>query len=194
MPFIRSRVNTQRIIKTSRMQYLSVKTISEGEWLRQKPFHNHLLKRLKYLMRLSPQSGQIWGFLPSSSTTCNIYKPLKRINLGGSGWAAPPITSTRPLGYVKVDLMDLCDAQWSITPLWDKTLAGVESLLSYPEKGRGLGLSWRQHFSQTLLGYSNPFAEATTTSFYSRSCEGQGLRLYRVPWSKSLIVLYCMPL
>lgn len=62
-------------------------------------------------MRLSPQSDQVWGFLPSSTITCNIYKPLKRINLGGSGRAALPITSTRPSGFVTVDLMDLCDAE-----------------------------------------------------------------------------------
>lgn len=62
-------------------------------------------------MRMSPQPSQVWGFLPSSTVTCNIYKPLKRINLGGSGRAALPITSTSPSGFVTMNLMDLCDVE-----------------------------------------------------------------------------------
>lgn len=72
---------------------------------------NGLIKRVNYHMRLSPQSGQIWGFLPCSSIAFNIYKPLKRINQGGTGGAVLPITSARPSGFVTVDLMALCVAE-----------------------------------------------------------------------------------
>lgn len=72
---------------------------------------NRLIERVNYLMRLSPQSSQIWGHLPSSGITSNIYKPLRRINQEGTGGALRPITSARPSGFVTVDLMDLCDAE-----------------------------------------------------------------------------------
>lgn len=64
-------------------------------------------QRVKHLVRLSPRPGPIWGFLPSSHITFNIYKPLKRINQEGLGRALLPITSVRPPGFVTVGLIDL---------------------------------------------------------------------------------------
>lgn len=116
-------------------------------------------------MQLSPQFGQIWDFLPSSSITYNIYRPLK----GQSRGQQQGSTSNhqhQPSGFVIVDLMDLCDAEeFSIMLLWDETLAGVKSLLARPGKGRGPGLSWDSTSRQTTLMFLCPLVQATTNSF-----------------------------
>lgn len=108
-------------------------------------------------MRMSPQSGQIWGFLPSSSITFNIYKPLKRINQEGTGRAVLPITRARPSGFADCRFNGPVWCRGvSITLLWDKTLVGDHSLLSSPEKDRGPGAELGQHFSQTVWCYFAP--------------------------------------
>lgn len=115
-----------------------------------------LTKRVSYLLRLSPQSGQIWGFLPCSSKTCNIYKPLKRINLESIGRAGPPITCTRPAGFVTVELMDLCDDEGFQSRCFG-TRPSLEWLSpQQPTEGRRPEAELWQHFSQTVWCYFAP--------------------------------------
>lgn len=86
-------------------------------------------------------------------------------------------------GFVIVDLMDLCDAEgFSITLLWDETLAGLQTLLSRPEKGRGPGLSWDSTSHKTTLVFFCSLIQATTSSFIP--AEGQPLQRPRLLWSE----------
>ncbi|KAF3854930.1 hypothetical protein F7725_022985, partial [Dissostichus mawsoni] len=93
-----------------------------------------------------PSTREIWsmrhGSPPSSSKTCNIYKPLRRINQKGTGGAALPITSTRPSGCVTVDVMDLCHAEG-----FNHAALGQDQ---QPREGQRPGAELGQHFSQTL--------------------------------------------
>lgn len=126
---------------------------------------NCFIKSIKYLVRLSPQSGQRWGFLPSSSVTCNIYKPLKRINQEGNGGAVLPITRARPSGFVTVDLMDLCDAEG-----FQSCCFGTRPLLepiasSAAQRRTGArGWAWTALLTNTVM-LRCPLAEAIATSF-----------------------------
>lgn len=126
---------------------------------------NCSIKRVNYLMRLSPQSGQIWGVLPSSSITCNIYKPLKGINQEGTGGAVLPITGTRPSGFVTVDLMDLCDAEG-----FQSRCFGTRPLLepipssAAQRRTEARGWAWTALLTNTVMLLC-PLVEATTTSF-----------------------------
>lgn len=111
-------------------------------------------KRVNHITGLSPQSGHRWGFLPSGNITFNIYKPLNRINHGGHWWALLPISSTRPPGFVTVDLMDLGNVEG-----FQSRCFGMRPLLKpgYIEKGRGPEAKLGQHFAQTLQCYCEPF-------------------------------------
>lgn len=148
---------------------------------------NHLIKGVNYFMRLSPppHSGQIWGVLPSSTITCNIYKPLKRINLQGSGGGSASNHQDQAFR--------LCDCGFngpvrrravSITLLWDE--GPCWSRVS-PQQTQGSaearGLSWDRHFWQTLRRYSAPLLmlqppfipgpEKVSLSGCSDYCEGE---------------------
>lgn len=127
---------------------------------------NRFIERVNYLMRLSPQSSQIWGHLPSSGITSNIYKPLRRINQEGTGWALRPITSAKPSGFVTVDLMDLCDAEG-----FQSCCFGTRPLLKpFPpqrsREGQTPGADLWQHFSQTLRCYSGPLLRLQPPHFF----------------------------
>lgn len=95
--------------------------------------------------------------MPSSSVTCNIYKPLKRINQECSGGAVLPITSTRPSGVVTVDLMDLCGAEgfqsrcFGTRPFCWSPFPPLQ-----PREGQRPGAELGQHLSQTLPCHSAP--------------------------------------
>lgn len=96
-------------------------------------------KRVKHLNDI----GQIWGLLPSSSITCNIYKPLKRISLECIDGAVLPITSTRPSGFVTVDLMDLCDAEgFQSRCFGTRPLLELSPSSAVDRKAEAWGVSW----------------------------------------------------
>lgn len=120
-------------------------------------------------MRRSPQPGQILLLLPRSTVTCNIYKPLKRINLGASGRAQPPITSTGPPGSVA--LMDLCGAdRFYQAALGQGTLiVGPQVPGQEPRTGHRPRAELGQHFLINTATLLCPRVQATSISFIPRA-------------------------
>lgn len=113
------------------------------------------IERVKYLMRLIPHCGQIWGPLPSSSITFNIYKPLNRINQEGTGGAQLPISSARPSGFVTVDLMNRATRTgFTLAALGQDPLLKPSSVEKRKSEAPGLSLDSTSH--KTLWCCSEP--------------------------------------
>lgn len=163
--------------------YLSLKTLeNDSDKYQTKSFN----KRVKHLNDF----GQIWGLLSSSSITCNIYKPLKRISLEGNDGALLPITSTKPSGVVTVDLMDPCDAEgFQSCCFGTRPLLDLSPSSAVHRKEEAWGVNWdntpHKHCDVTL-----PYCWSYKHLIYSWSWEGQPLWLHRIVLSRLLYVLY----
>lgn len=120
---------------------LKTQTARERSWAT-----SNWIERVKYLMRLSPHCGQIWGPLPSSSITFNIYKPLNRINQEGTGGAPLPISSARPSGFVTEDLMNRATRTgFSLAALGQDPLLKPSSVEKRKSSAPGLSLDSTSH-------------------------------------------------
>lgn len=144
---------------------------------------------MNYFMTFSPQYGQVWVSHTSSSITYNINKPLKRINLEGSRGAAPAITSIRPQALLlQIYLTCVMERGFNHAAL-RKDPCRIRVPPQQPADVQRPGAEWGQHLSQTLWCLSALLWWNYQPLIYSKSREGQSLRVYGLLWIEYVAVV-----